>query len=160
MDSKDIVYEIFKKSVGLKRCKICGKIFCTDYGLMGYIDHVNNFSGDNFRYYCNSNASNAVQEITTHGNEIRSLEDIKERLNCFLKWPDVSDDVKEETKRRCEFLIDKMQKSQDKADKIVSGMTSLERKSIIEAALCGKHEIDYNSDGKLWDGFNPQETNE
>ena len=134
-------------------CEFCGKKFYTEYYDCGYIDHYMNFASPERHKFIGSNAAYAVDEIAKKGNDYRSPYYIKERLNCFLKWPDVSDDVKAETKRRCEFLIDKMHKAQGKAEQIVSGMTSLERKFLIDEAEYNYGKPFGNEDGKIWEGY-------
>lgn len=130
-------------------CEYCGKIFFTEYDRRGYIDHYVNFSSlkDNL----GNDVKNDIRRICYDGNDIRDDEDIMERLNCYLKWDNVSDEVKIEVKDKCEFLISKIQKAKENAKNIVNNMTMLERKYLIKEAEDNCNMPFGNEDGKLWE---------
>ena len=116
-------------------CEFCGKKIYSEYGEGGYIDHYENFSAPEKHKYIGKDANNAVYAITINNKEnYRAIYDIKERLNCFLKWNDVSDEVKAETKEVVDSIIDEIEKAQEKARGIVSGMTRIERIFLAEEA--------------------------
>ena len=129
-------------------CEHCGKIFFKEYDRCGYIDHYVNFSShkDNF----GKDVKDDVRRICYDGNDIRDDEDIVERLNCYLKWDNISDETKIVVKEKCEFLINKIQDAKEKAKSIVSDMTMLERKYLIEEAEYNYSTPFGNEDGKLW----------
>jgi len=87
-------------------CKHCGKEFYTKYSIGGYIDHYENFSSRHNSF--GKDVGYDVEAICYHGNDIRDDEDIAERLNCYLKWDNVPDDIKIRVKEKCEFLINKI----------------------------------------------------
>lgn len=116
-------------------CEFCGKKIYSEYVEGGYIDHYSNFSAPAKHKYIGKNANNAVYAITINNKEnYRAIHDIKERLNCFLQWNDVSGEVKAETKKIVDSLIDEIEKAQEKAKEIVSGMTRIERMFLAEEA--------------------------
>ena len=80
-----------------------------------------------------------------------SIEDIQERLNCYLKWNNVSDEIKNAVKEKCEFLIKKVKSAKENAKNIVRDMTMLERKYLIEEAEDDCVTPYGNEDGKLWE---------
>lgn len=108
-------------------CEFCGKYFCSEYGEDGYIDHYENFSRPDKHQYMSRNVETALKNIIFDGNDLRYIENIKSRLNCFLEWNDIDEKIKNETKEYCEIAIKNIEKSQNKADKVVSEMTELEK---------------------------------
>lgn len=134
-------------------CEFCGEKFFDKYWDGGYIDHYVNFSSPERHKWTGKDADTAFENIVKNGNDYRSIEDIKNRLNCFMQWPDVSDEVKNEARCKCEFLIDKMKKAKDKVENIVSGMTMLERRFLVDAAEENCNRPYGDKDGKLYDGF-------
>lgn len=130
-------------------CEHCGKVFYSKYYTGGYIDHYENFSSR--RYSFGKDMDRDIREICFDGNDLRDDKDIEERLNCYLKWDNVSDNIKSQVKEKCEFLINKISKAKKQAKEIVSNLTMLERKYLIKAAEENCHTPFGNEDGKLWD---------
>ena len=129
-------------------CEHCGKIFFTEYDRRGYIDHYVNFSSRKNSY--GNDVKNDIRRICYDGNDIRDDEDIAERLNCYLKWDNIPDEAKIAVREKCEFLINKIQEAKEKAKSIVSDVTMLERKYLIEEAADNYNTPFGNEDGKLW----------
>lgn len=132
-------------------CEYCGKVFYDKYNLGGYIDHYTNFAQHKEGF--GEDVDDDVQEICFDGNDLRDNKDIEERLNCYLKWDNVPDDIKNQVKEKCEFLIDKIVKAKERAKEIVSNLTMLERKYIIDAAKENCSTPYGYEDEKLWDEF-------
>ena len=132
-------------------CEHCGKVFYSKYYTGGYIDHYENFS----RYKNNfgKDINGDIREICFSGNDLRDDKDIEERLNCYLKWDNIPDGVKNQAKEKCDFLINKILKAKEQAEEIVSDMTMLERKYLIKAAEENCSTPFGNEDDKLWDEF-------
>ena len=129
-------------------CEYCGKEFYSEYYTGGYIDHYTNFSSHKSRF--GKDIEHDVREICYFGNDLRKDNDIQERLECYLKWDNVPDNMKIAVKEKCDFLINKIKSAQKKAESIVKGMTMLERKFLIEEAECNCSKPYGNEDGKLW----------
>lgn len=129
-------------------CEHCGKEFYEEYYIGGYIDHYTNFSSHKSSF--GKDVEHDVRRICCDGNDVREDKDIQERLNCYLKWDNVSDDVKTTVKQKCDFLINKIKVAKEKAEAIVKDMTMLERKYLIEEAKDNCSEPYGNEDGKLW----------
>ena len=91
----------------------CGKKFYSEYYTGGYIDHYENFSSRKNSY--GKDVERDIEAICFDGNDIRDNDDIQERLSCYLKWDNISDETKTEVKDKCEFLIDKIQKAKENA---------------------------------------------
>lgn len=134
-------------------CEFCGKRFYTEYWDGGYIDHYENFAKPERHKWMNNDKEYAFEEVAKDGNDYRSVYDIEERLNCFLNWPDIDNDIKEYVKRKCDFLIDKMKKAKVKAENIVSGLTMIERKFLVREAQMNLSEPFGDEDGELFEGF-------
>lgn len=130
-------------------CEYCGKEFFSKYYRGGYIDHYGNFSSHKNSF--GNDIDDDISEICLHGNDVRDVDDIQERLNCYLKWDNISDEMKSEVTAMCNALIDKVQKAQRKAKDIVKNMTMLERRYLIEEAKDNCHTPSGNEDGKMWD---------
>lgn len=130
-------------------CEHCEKEFYSEYGRGGYIDHYKNFSSHKNSY--GKDVEKDVREICFFGNDVREDDEIKERLYCYLKWNNISDEVKVEVKDKCEFLLSKIETAKDNAKNIVSNMTMLERKFLIRKAKYNCNEPFGNEDGKLWE---------
>ena len=130
-------------------CEHCGKVFYSKYYTGGYIDHYENFSSHKNSF--GKDIDSDIRKICFDGNNIREDRDIRERLNCYLKWDNISDDVKKQVKEKCDFLINKILKVKEHATKIVSGMTMLERKYLIKAAEENCNTPFGNEDDKLWE---------
>lgn len=134
-------------------CEFCGRVFYDKYWDGGYIDHYMNFSSPDHHKWTGKDVDTAFREIVKKGNDYRSIDDIKNRLNCFMQWPDVSEEVKDGTRCKCEFLIHKMGEAKLKAQKIVSEMTMLERRFLVDESKKNCQRPYGNEDGKLFDGF-------
>ena len=130
-------------------CEHCGKIFFTEYDRRGYIDHYVNFSSRKNSY--GKDVKKDIRRICYDENDIRDDEDIAERLNCYLKWDNIPDEAKIAVREKCEFLINKIQEAKEKAKSIVSDMTMLERKYLIEEAKYNCSAPFGNEDDKLWE---------
>lgn len=130
-------------------CEHCGKVFYSKYYTGGYIDHYENFS--KHRNSLGKDINRDIRELCFNGNNLREDTDIKERLNCYLKWDNIPDDVKNIVKEKCDFLTNKILKAKNNAVEIVSGMTMLERKYLIKAAEENCNTPFGNEDGKLWE---------
>lgn len=130
-------------------CEHCGKVFYSKYYTGGYIDHYENFS--NHKNSFGKDIDEDIRKICFNGNNLREDTDIKERLNCYLKWDNIPDDVKNIVKEKCDFLTKKILKAKNNAVEIVSGMTMLERKYLIKAAEENCNTPFGNEDGKLWE---------
>ena len=129
-------------------CEHCGKKFYSEYYEGGYIDHYVNFSSR--KDMLGKDIDYDIRQICYNGNEIRDVCDIDDRLNCYLKWDNVPSETKTIVQKRCNFLFDKIQKAQEKAENIVNGMTMLERKYLIRAAEENCNTPFGDEDGKLW----------
>ncbi|MBQ2886487.1 MAG: hypothetical protein IJE43_22435 [Alphaproteobacteria bacterium] len=129
-------------------CEHCGKKFYSEYYTGGYIDHYENFSSRKNSY--GKDVERDIEAICFDGNDIRDNDDIQERLSCYLKWDNISDETKTEVKDKCEFLIDKIQKAKENARNIVNNMTMLERKYLIKEAEDNCSTPFGDEDGKLW----------
>lgn len=132
-------------------CEHCGKVFYSKYYTGGYIDHYENFSSHKNSF--GKDIDSDIRKICFDGNNIREDGDIRERLNCYLKWDNISDNVKKQVKEKCDFLINKILKVKEHATEIVSGMTMLERKYLIKAAEENCNTPFGNEDDKLWEEF-------
>lgn len=130
-------------------CEHCGKVFYSKYYTGGYIDHYENFSSRKNSF--GKDIDRDIRAICFDGNNIREDGDIRERLNCYLKWDNISDDVKNHVKEKCNFLINKILKAKEHATEIVSGMTMLERKYLIKAAEDNCSTPFGDEDDKLWE---------
>lgn len=130
-------------------CEHCGKVFYSKYYTGGYIDHYENFSSHKNSF--GKDIDSDIRKICFNGNNIREDGDIRERLNCYLKWDNIPDDVKNIVKEKCDFLTNKILKAKNNAVEIVSGMTMLERKYLIKAAEENCNTPFGNEDGKLWE---------
>ena len=130
-------------------CEHCGKKFYSEYYIGGYIDHYENFSSRKNNY--GKDVERDIEAICFHGNDIRDNDDIQERLSCYLKWDNISDETKVEVKDKCEFLISKIQKAKENAKNIVNNMTMLERKYLIKEAEDNCSTPFGDEDGKLWE---------
>ena len=107
-------------------CENCGKEFYNEYYEGGYIDHTN--MTNNFEICLYRGIGDIVEEITQHGNDYRELEDIDDRLKCFLIWlekkkvsKEMLEEIKEkvaEKKKYIENLLQIRQKIQDKIDSL------------------------------------------
>lgn len=129
-------------------CEYCGKHFYSRYFVGGYIDHYENFAQN--KEYFGNDIDDDVMEICFNGNEIREIDDIKERLFCYMQWDNISDNFKETVSNHCNFLIDKVQKAEEKAKKLVEGLTMLERRCLILEAEENCKTPDGNEDDALW----------
>lgn len=138
-----------------KICPYCGKNFfgykfygyCgNNYGMRGYIDHCFNFSEQ--KHF--GDVEHNIKDICYKGNEMREDTDIMERLNCYLQWNDIPDDIKNEVKKRCQHAIEKIQSAKKLAKEIISDKTMLERKFIILAAQNNLKTPYGNEDNKFW----------
>ena len=130
-------------------CEHCGKVFYSKYYTGGYIDHYENFS--RHRNAFGKDINRDIREICYDGNDLREDKDIKERLECYLKWDNIPDDFKNHVKEKCDFLINKILKVKEHATEIVSGMTMLERKYLIKVAEDNCSTPFGDEDGKLWE---------
>ena len=130
-------------------CEYCGKVFYSEYWEGGYIDHYMNFAQNKKLY--GKDIKHDVHEICYDGNDLRKEEDMKNRLYCYLKWDNISDDTKNRVKEKCEFLINKIIKTRKNAKDIVSGLKMLERRLLIEEAQDNCHKPYGDEDDKLWD---------
>jgi len=107
-------------------CENCGKEFYSEYYEGGYIDHTN--MTHNFEISLHRGIGDIVEEITQDGNDYRELEDIDDRLKCFLIWlekkkvsKEMLEEIKEkvaEKKKYVENLLQIRQKIQDKIDSL------------------------------------------
>ena len=130
-------------------CEHCGKVFYSKYYTGGYIDHYENFSSRKNSF--GKDIDRDIRAICFDGNNIREDGDIRERLNCYFKWDNISDDVKNHVKEKCNFLINKILNAKEHATEIVSGMTMLERKYLIKAAEYNCSTPFGDEDDKLWE---------
>lgn len=129
-------------------CDICGKHFRSEYYTGGYIDHVNNFVG-NKRIY--EKDLNRCLETICFQDGLRESGDIIDRLNCFLKWDGVSDEDKQMIAKKCNKLLEKISKAEEKATILSQNLTMLERRYLIKKLQDNLHTPHGNEDGKLWD---------
>ena len=147
-------------------CEHCGKVFYSKYYTGGYIDHYENFSSHKNSF--GKDIDSDIRKICFDGNNIREDGDIRERLNCYLKWDNISDNVKKQVKgkllgtnKEIAFILGefgilckeecKILKVKEHATEIVSGMTMLERKYLIKAAEENCNTPFGNEDDKLWE---------
>ena len=130
-------------------CEHCGKVFNSEYYTGGYIDHYENFSFHKDSY--GKDIEEDIREICFKCNNLRDYDDIQERLNCYLKWDNISDEMKDNVKNRCEVLFEKIRNAREKAKNIVRDMNMLERKYLIKEAEDNCHTPNGNEDGKLWE---------
>ena len=129
-------------------CEYCGKHFFSKHYTGGYIDHYRNFAQN--KEYCGNDIDDDIMEICFKGNEIREIDDIKERLFCYMQWDNISDNFKAKVSNHCNLLIDKVQKAEQKAKELVKGLTMLERRCLILEAEDNCGTPYGNEDGKLW----------
>ena len=129
-------------------CEYCGKRFFSKHYTGGYIDHYRNFAQN--KEYFGNDIDDDIMEICFKGNEIREIDDIKERLFCYMQWENISDNFKAKVSNHCNFLIDKVQKAEQKAKELVKGLTMLERRCLILEAEDNCGTPYGNEDGKLW----------
>ena len=130
-------------------CKHCGRQFFSRHYTGGYIDHYTNFSAKKDVF--GKDVYKDLKRICYHGNELRDYDDIYERLDCYLKWDNISTESKNLVKEKCDFLIAKMKAAEEKAESIIENMTMLERKYLIKQAQENYNTPYGNEDGKLWD---------
>ena len=128
-------------------CEHCGKIFYTQHNRGGYIDHYTNFAAHKNNY--GENIDCDVKNICFDCNDIRDSKDIEERLNCYLKWDNISDETKEKVQGKCTVIVDKIIKAEEKAKHIIKGLTMLERKYLIKEAKYNGSIPYGNEDGEL-----------
>lgn len=129
-------------------CDCCGKYFYSKHYAGGYIDHYRNFARN--REHFGNNINEDIMEICFNGNEVRESADIKARLFCYMQWDNISDNFKETVLNHCNFLIDKVQKAEEKAKKLVEGLTMLERRYLILESQYNCGTPYGNEDGALW----------
>lgn len=132
-------------------CPVCGKHFYSYYGSGGYIDHVTNFVGN--RDVIAKSPERCLEEICFDGNYVRDNSDIKARLECFMLWDNASSHTKAIVEPKCLFAIYKIKAAKRVARELVSGMTMLERKYIVEEANNNCNIPFGDEDGKLFDGY-------
>ena len=96
-------------------CEHCGKTFYSKHYTGGYIDHYVNFSSHKNNYGKDMFAD--IEKICFDGNNVRDDRDIQERLNCYLKWDNVSEKMKLSVKDKCSYLIKKNTESKRKRKK-------------------------------------------
>lgn len=106
-------------------CECCGKEFLLEYYRGGYIDHVNNFYGN--RHHCGKDVKEDIRHICYDGNEIRDWYDIQERLKCYRLW-NINGAVKHEVIKQSEALCEEIRNAENKIRKILSELTSVEKK--------------------------------
>lgn len=106
-------------------CENCGKEFYTEYWQGGYIDHTN--MTYNFEVSLHCGTERIVEEITQDGNDYRELEDIDDRLKCFLIWlekkkvsKEMLEEIKEKVAEKKKYIENLLQTRQEIQDKIYS----------------------------------------
>lgn len=106
-------------------CENCGKEFYSEYYKGGYIDHTNMTS--NFEIYLCRGVESIVEEITQGENDYRELEDIDDRLKCFLIWlkkkkvsKEMLEEIKEKVAEKKKYIESLLQIRQEIQDKIYS----------------------------------------
>lgn len=105
-------------------CEYCGRSFISEYWEGGYIDHYENFAAHHMCY--GKDVEHDIKEICFHNNDLRDDDDIKERLNCYLKWDNVPDDIKIEVKEKVENAVQKIRKTKQNVENTISNCTKLE----------------------------------
>ena len=106
-------------------CENCGKEFYAEYWQGGYIDHTN--MTRNFEIYLHRGIESIVEEITQDGNDYRELENIDDRLKCFLIWlkkkkvsKEMLKEIKEKVAEKKKYIESLLQIRQEIQDKIYS----------------------------------------
>lgn len=105
-------------------CENCGKEFYEEYWQGGYIDHMNMVH--NFDCSLHRGLDRIIKQICQDGNDYRELDDIDDRLKCFLIWlekkevsKEMIEEIKEkvaEKKKYIENLIQIREEIQNKID--------------------------------------------
>ena len=103
-------------------CYCCREIFPFEGGIGGYIDHVTNFSNQ-FNDMSQYSIDHIVERVARDDNDPRYAWDIKKRLACFLESDAFSKGQKREVAKRVEKLIERSERSYNKAEKIYQSLT-------------------------------------
>lgn len=106
-------------------CENCGKEFYIEYWQGGYTDHMNMVN--NFEVIKNCGIDDIIQEICMGGNNYRELEDIDDRLKCFLIWlkkkkvsKEMLEEIKEKVSEKKKYIENLLQIRKEIQDKIYS----------------------------------------
>ncbi len=127
----------------IRICDCCGKEFYSDYWAGGYIDHVVNFS--NRRYaYSDKTPRDIARNIIFSGNNLRSIEDIVIRLDCFMTWRTVSDETKTEVKRIVDEMVTQLWDALNNAREIAKNTP------LMVLAMLREDDLD----DSFWEAFN------
>ena len=93
-------------------CDRCGKELCSEYWDGGYIDHYENFARHGRSYLEWSNAATPLsKDIIFSGNNLRPEWVIRDLLDCCMSWDFLPEDVKNETKRIVEAMLEEILKA-------------------------------------------------
>lgn len=114
----------------IMKCPICSKEFYSEYWKGGYIDHVTNLVGNLTRWFTEKPIMENTQEnidrladlIYSDGNDIREKEDIKCRLNCFLKADFIPTEIKQAVEKR---VRSKIGRKENATKKLIDGVETL-----------------------------------
>lgn len=106
-------------------CENCGKEFYTEYWQGGYIDHTN--MTNNFEISLHRGTEDIVEEIIRNRNDYRELEDIDDRLKCFLIWlekkkvsKEMLEEIKEKVAEKKKYIENLLQIREEIQNKIYS----------------------------------------
>lgn len=126
-------------------CPICGIEIYNEYYEGGYIDHVTNFAGSDWNksVMLKRGVGNCVFSICFNGNDIRYENDIRERLECFMKWKEPDDNTKEQVKHICERLLKDIENAREKAEKLSKDLTAIEKFYLCEKTKGAHFAMEY-----------------
>ena len=96
------------------KCDCCGTTFEIKYYQGGYIDHVNNFVG-NQHVFVNKDVTRVAREIVFCNGAVRCIDDIEKRLKCFMTWNGFQDDFKLRVKRIVDAMLKEIKSAHTKA---------------------------------------------
>ncbi len=104
-------------------CEYCGRELKTDFE---YKDHYEDFVllKDKFGKKINYDITSIC--FWTKNNFLRDKDDIERRLDCYLKWENVPDNIKSVVEEKCRYVIKKIQEAEITAKNIVNQHTALE----------------------------------
>ena len=108
----------------MKCCKYCKEEFESN---TRYIDHIENFSENEWPHSKSRTTEELVREITMDGNDFRCSSNIRERLNCLMQWDDIPEDKKQSVKTECEKAMITIDEAYSKARNIAESLTKIEK---------------------------------
>ena len=103
-------------------CDICGKELPREHWIGGYIDHYTNFAS--WHKELSADPKRIAEKIAFHGNSVRNIYDIEERLACLITWPELGDDEKAKIEKEINSFIEERKRLETESRKIASAFAN------------------------------------